>query len=223
MRNIIVTKSLESFEKLGTPSIRLESSISDRSYKFPKNLDFNTTYYKLLDGKLTAFRILAYAACYNPYSRQVLSYLVQLPSKDAEWIYEFIEEGTPIFRSKEDFIQHQISSRNVNLGWTIGRVVFPELAYAAVITARGRVWKWSETIGKPTNEFHANMKYFVVNEGGVYIGLQKNDDYYLSVQDCISAKLNNMEVEDFADEPFSLTIDVLPSDKVVHTLRFVED
>lgn len=226
MKEFKLTKSSKFFEELGAPSCKKQDYFRN-SLLFPSKLEFNRTYYKYAKDKLTAFRILAYAV-QGKYPRNggdkylKLSYLVQTPSNKPEWIENYIDEDYPIFYSKEDFLRHQVRSCSVDLGWVCGRVAFPQSAYAAVISARGRVWAWDSSSLRPTNDFHPNMDYFVVCPDGVYIGVS-DEDYYLSAQDCVKSHLDGMEIDEFAEEPFSIQIDVLPSEQVTHTLRFVEE
>ena len=226
MKEIKLTKSNKFFEKLGAPSCRDAQYFRD-NLLFPSNLEFNRTYYKYKDDKLTAFRILAYAVHLkypknggDPYP--ILVYLVQTPSNKPEWISRYLDKDGPIFHSKEDFLRHQVSRCDVKLGWVCGRVAFPTLAYAAVISAKGRVWTWDSTEHRPSNDFHPRMDYFMVCPDGVYIGVPY-EGYYLSAQDCVKSRLDGMEINEFVDEPFSIQIDVLPSESVSHTLRFVEE
>lgn len=226
MKEIKLTKSNKFFEELGAPSCRGENYFRD-DLLFPSKLEFNRTYYKYAKDKLTAFRVLAYAVQGKYPARGgskyfKLSYLVQTPSNKNEWIENYIDNDCPIFYSKEDFLRHQVRSCSVELGWVCGRVAFPQLACAAVISAAGRVWKWDSTYLRPMNNFHPNMEYFMVCPDGVYIGVPY-EEYFFSAQDCVKSHLDGIEIDEFAEEPFSIQIDVLPSEQVTHTLRFVEE
>ena len=68
------------------------------TFQMPSNLKFNKTYYKYENGKLVAFRILAYAVVGHVSSTFMkLSFLVQLPNQQPKWIERFLTNDTKVF------------------------------------------------------------------------------------------------------------------------------
>lgn len=218
---IRITQSDAQFKKLDAPTCDTRYIANGTTY-FPRRLVFNKTYYTYRDNALTAFRILAYA-----YSATVLYYLVQLPNEKPKWIGGFIAKGTPVFHSKEQFYSYQTNEDNkIDLEWETGRCVFPEIAYAAVIGLRGRVWRWHEYDGRPYQCPDPTILGFLVSKEGVLIYTPRREDtreYYLSEHECVKANLQEMQVVDFEEEPFEIEIEEQPKGKKVHTLRFIED
>lgn len=227
--NIQLTRNADIFDKYNVPTCDL-TSICD-AVKFPRLLRFGVTYYKYYNNKLVAFRILAYAV----YSRLTtheevgLSFLVQLPNSNPQWIKNFITEKTTIFDSKESFLKHQVcGDADTKIDWCIGRIVFPELARAAVIGFYGRCWSWDNDTNRPHNKFYPRFKHFFVTDEGmsVYIPAKtcgQFNDVFLNHEDCVKDRLNGMEIVEFADEPMEINIKIYPNTPKVHTLRFIEE
>lgn len=223
------TQTTDFFESINAPQLRNVNYINN-SQLFPKYLLFNQTYYKYKNGKLVAFRILAYAFMCKDYNASIygLTYLVQLPNEEPKWIYNFIDHRTNLFNKPSDFIEHQKGTFDctMDLHWDRANCVFPDLAYAAVISPRGNVWKWSSEYNCPKNDFHPTFNYFVVCEKGLFIGINEGDafgKYYLSSEECVKATLDGMEIVDFAEPPIKITINVLSNTPKIHTLRFIEE
>lgn len=221
------TQSTKFFESISAPKVHTDH-IGD-GIQFPRNLKFNRTYYKYEENKLVAFRVLAYAYTCIRQSLDIygLSFLVQFPNQQPCWENSFLTTKSKIFNSPDDFIKHQTTGNcEVDLYWEIGRCVFSNLAYAAVIGPKGNVWLWSDTYNCPVNTFNASFTHFVVCEQGLFIGIPKSycgDKYYLSAEECIKDRLNGLEIVDFAEEPVKITINVLPNTPKIHTLRFIEE
>lgn len=224
-----ITQFEDFFESISAPEVGCTDEYITDSQKFPTKLEFNRTYYKYEGGKLVAFRVLAYAyTCVNKtLSIYGLSYLVQFPNQQPCWKNSFLTQETKIFNSPNDFIMHQSTGNyDIDLCWEIGRSAFPDIAYAAVIGAKGKVWAWSEKYNRPVNDFNAKFCYFVVCEQGLLICVYESygkTKYYLSAEECVKDRLNGLEIVDFAEEPVKITINVLPNTPKIHTLRFIED
>lgn len=229
--NIQLTQSTDIFKKYNVPTCSL-TSISD-VLKFPRRLCFGTTYYKYSNNKLVAFRILAYAV-YSPlttYEKVGLSFLVQLPNSEPQWIEDFITERTTIFDSKESFLTHQVyGNADTKLGWEIARSVFPELARAAVIGFYGRCWVWDNDTNKPINKFYPRFKHLFITDEGMFVYiptkvscLTYSVNIFTSQEDCVKDKLNGMEIVEFSEEPMEINIKIYPNTPKVHTLRFIEE
>lgn len=221
-----ILKTTDFFKSINAPTTLGANYIGNEGMRYPSRLRFNHTYYIFKDEKLVAFRILAYAYKRKQYSHLVidgLSYLVQMPNEEPRWIDDFLTDKTRIFNSPEEFMKHQTGyDYAVELNWEKGQQVFPNLAYAAAIGLKGKVWIWSETYNSPVANFNPEFNYFVVCAEGLFIGITKQE-YYLSAEECVKGKLNGLEIVDFAEEPVKITINVLPNAPRIHTLRFIED
>lgn len=228
--NIQLTQSTEIFHKHNVPTCNL-TSITD-VLKFPSRLCFGTTYYKYDNNKLIAFRILAYAVHGNLLREKIgLSFLVQLPNSELQWIEDFITEKTTIFDSKESFLAHQVyGNADTKLGWEIGRLVFPELARAGVIGFYGRCWVWDNNTNKPINKFYPCFNRLFITDEGMFVCLPTKVTYlthtlsmFTNQEDCVKDKLNGMEIVEFSEEPMEINIKIYPNAPKVHTLRFIEE
>lgn len=222
-----ITQTLSHFGNFSIPKCSFNYILS--SVKFPSEIEFNQTYYKYENDKLIAFRVLAYAAINSISSENgvALSYLVQFPNRQPKWMVKFLTQSSKIFDSKEDFLAYQVSGRgNVNLGWECCYTIFSDLAYAAVIGLKGKVWMWDDTTCRPVNRYDVMFDRFLVCEDGTFINVPKtlnNTKYYLSAQECIKDSLDGMEIVEFAEEPYEIKINILPSKEQIHTLRFMEE
>lgn len=227
--NIQLTRNADIFDKYNVPTCDL-TFIRD-SVLFPSRLRFGTTYYKYSNGKLVAFRILAYAVYSHltTYEKIGLSFLVQLPNSDPQWIEDFITENTTIFDSKESFLAHQVyGNADTKLDWEIGRFIFPKLARAAVIGFYGRCWSWNNDTNKPHNDFYPRFKHLFITDEGMSVYIPKKtcgqfNDVFVNHEDCVKDRLDGMEIVEFADEPLEINIKIYPNAPKVHTLRFIEE
>lgn len=223
MQIVLTQKSLDLFEKCNVPSCHCDY-ILNVEHMFPTRLKFNTTYYRYAGGVLTAFRIIAYAAQKMNDGQIKLSYLVQLPNDEPKWILEFIKYNDVIFNSKEQFFAYQTNpSCKVELEWECGHRAFPELAYAAVIGLRGKVWNWNNQASKACVTQDPQFIKFMVCSDGLFIYVPCHKTYYLSQQECLMARLNGMEVVEFDEEPYNLEFNIRSSTAKIHTLRFIEE
>lgn len=226
--NIQLTKGFEPFDTFGTPSCDL-TFVRD-NILFPRLLQFNRTYYKVIGNKLTAFRVLAYAVYskLTTYEKICLTYLVQLPNESPQWIENFIDQHSCVFNSKEDFMRHQITPCNIKFEWKCGRMVFPTLARASVVGFCGLCYSWSNKQNRPINDFFPNFTRFMVTQDTLFVHIRAHTcgvdgEVFLTKEECVSNQLDGMEIDEFSDEPIELSIAILPNKKVTHTLRFVED
>ena len=227
MKNLIITKNENVFKTLNTPVFNKDTSSIYMELMFPQNLQFNKTYYTYYKNEITAFRIVAYAVTdeYNYMSSKLtpnLTYLVQFPNQKLIWLVDFLTENTIVCESKEQMIEYPLTNRKVNLDWYHANNMFPNLAYAAVISVRGQVWKKMDFT--PCNNFHPYIKSFVVMGNDVLVLLDdKNNEYFLSKEECVKSILDGCVINDFADEPFEIKVNVLPTQKTTYTLRITEE
>lgn len=224
MKNLFITKNEDVFKTLNAPVFNRDTSSIYIELKFPQNLQFNKTYYTYYKNEITAFRIVAYAVTdeYNYITSKLnLTYLVQFPNQKLIWLVDFITESTIICESKEQMIQYPLTKRKVNLDWYQANNMFPNLSYAAVISVRGKVWKKRDFT--PYNNFHPYIKSFVVMDNDILVLLDdKNNEYFLSEEECVKSILDGCVINDFADEPVEIKVNVLPTQKTTYSLKIVE-
>lgn len=211
---ITITKNEELFNTLKTPTFQKETSHIYNRLQFPRNLEFNKTYYTYYNNEITAFRIIAYAVTdeiivYTNKLTPNLTYLVQFPNQSPLWITDFLTENTLVCESKEQMIEYPLTKKHFNLEWTYAHYMFSELAYAAVISVRGKVWVKKDFA--PYNNFHPIMKSFMVIDNNVIVLIDNTKEYFLSEEECVKSILNNCIINDFADEPFGVGIYLLPN------------
>ena len=230
---IKLTQNKDFFKGYNVPKCDL-GYISDNELLFPTELRFGKKYYKVGNGnKLVAFKILAYSVYshHKYYKEMGLSFLVQLPNSEPQWIEKFITEKTTIFESKEAFFEHQVNGHcSIDLEWRIGRTAFTSLARAAVIGFYGRCWHWSDKTNTPRNDFYPDFEHLLVTKEGMMVCISKKSGIYetfLSKEDCVKNKLNGMEIEDFEEEDekedLVINIKITTTKAKVHTLHFIEE
>ena len=97
------------FEELGLVSIdAFEIKISNIDY--PTKLEFNKKYYKVNEGKIIAFKVLAMALYKDNHYGHTLMYYVQYSNGKPIWVNTI--KNTPIFTSKEHYIDYVNDSNN---------------------------------------------------------------------------------------------------------------
>lgn len=223
---ITITKNEELFKTLKTPTFQKETSHIYNRLQFPRNLEFNKTYYTYYNNEITAFRIIAYAVTDEKivYTNQLtpnLTYLVQFPNQSPLWITDFLTENTLVCESKEQMIEYPLTKKYFNLEWTYAHYMFSELAYSAVISLIGKVWVKKDFA--PYNNFHPIMKSFMVIDNNVVVLIDNTKEYFLSEKDCVKSILNNCIINDFADEPFGVGIYVLPNKQKLLRIEIEEE
>ena len=226
-QNIKITQNTEFFDNLNAPSCEL-SHISC-SVTFPTRLCMGKIYYRMYDNKLTAFKILAYAvySTFVYHERKGVSYLVQFPGEEPKWIENFLIENTRIFENEGDFLTHQINGKgSVNLHW-LSNIHLREITCGSAISLEGKCYTWNEIRNMPFSDFRPKVLRFMVIDDTLYICVDTTCSYgkvYLSKEECVADKLNNLEIVKFGNEPtIEVKINVVPERKVVHTLRFIEE
>lgn len=224
--NLTITKNEELFNKLNTPKFyRVDRTSIYQELLFPRNLQFNKTYYTYFNNEITAFRIVAYAVTdekivHTNRLTPNLTYLVQFPNKSLVWITDFLTNTTIVCENKEQMINYPLTKKCIDFNWTYANNMFPNLAYAAVISLRGRVWIKKDFA--PFNNFHPIIKSFIVMNNNTFILIDNNKEYFLSEEECVKSILNNCIINDFADEPFDIEICVLPNQQKRQVLKVVE-
>ena len=235
MRDLICTKSLSIFNELNVPSCDLQKIQS--GMKFPTKLQFEHIYYTYKNNKLIAFKVLAYCVYsrLTTYEKVGLSFLVQMPNENAQWIEDFLQYDTMIFDSVDSFMSHQVyGNGNVSLGWEKACNVLTEFTttfYTNTLqckTLEYKLWKWSGIKMYPTNNFIPYFKRCLFYKDSIYVYFPMKslggDDCFLSKEECVKSRLNGMEIVDFDEDKPTITINIdIKTNKKIHTLRFLEE
>lgn len=224
---IKITQNHELFNSMNAPSCDL--TCIPCSVTFPTHLCMGKIYYGMYNNKLTAFKVLAYAV-YSTLVYQLhigVSYLVQFPGEKPKWINDFLKKDTRIFENKEDFLTHQINGRDyVDLHW-LNHGHLREISHNNAISLVGKCYAWNNTRLMPYNEFPPHMLRFMVIDDTLYVCVSKtcgDGKVYLSKEECVADKLNNLDIVEFSNEPIiEVNVNFATERKVVHTLRFIED
>lgn len=231
MADIKITQQANPFKKCNVPYYGFRYILS--TMNFPKKLEFNKTYYKYVDSSntLLAFRILAYSIIRTNDGTTEINYLVQFPNEEPIWSIGFLNTRSTLFSSAEQFLSFNKSHEDlreyycVDLDWTSASMMFPRYRYAAVVGFKYHTWVWGNSCPIEGND--AFISHFFANEDGFFVCINETDEkgkrVYLSEEECIKGTLNNMVIKDFAKEPIKVTINVLPNQPKIHTLRFIEE
>jgi hypothetical protein len=227
MIDVTFTQSNEVFNKYNVPPFKYCHRWFSEYNRFPMGLEFEKTYYKRTENGLLAFRILAYTLCdiSNPYT---ITYLVQLPNEQPRWINDFIAPNTKIYASTEDYIL-SAGTQSVDLRWiniyqaSIGRIwcnyndryFFDQTFYTIKDGA----------VCESTGHFCNNL--FVSKNGWVVQISKRNleskeQGVYMSKADAMKALLKDMTITDFAEEPISVDITILPNTPKYTKVMIVE-
>lgn len=224
------TQNDEVFKKLNVPQFTHCQRWFSKEILFPFNLGFEKTYYKHNGNGLTAFRILALTIDDKDCIKYKLSYLVQLPNQEPQWISNFIEKNTNVYASKEDYI-FSSGSKTIDLGW--GNIIqsyhvenwnnyndrffFKEKCYTikngAVCISEGQ---------------YCNR--LLVTKNGWLVGISKRSlnaiegekGIYLNKSDAMKVLLDDMDIIDFEEQPINIDITILPNTPKYIKIRFVE-
>ena len=229
-----VTFNSQKFETLNVPQLNLTHI---KHFKLP-NLKLNTTYYKLKENSLQAFRILAIAlnsSMYGTYQlNRFVSYLVQLPNKEPIWVNNFITENSIVFENYDKYISYMQGDKNVNVtksdNWYSSQNHIQELNN---YDYRTDTIKSSWCINKNTKQPCAKdtkIKYFLLLENSLEICLKHEEEFYLTKgetffntkEECIAYHLNGFTIDDFAEEVQEISIKVLPNKPTRKTIHVIE-
>ena len=212
---ICTTFDLTSFENLKAPKL-YDQSIG--FFDYPKADEiFNKVFYMEDNGKITAFKILAWALHRGFSMSSYLQCLIQTPGGSPTWHKIF---DKPIYTSVNDLV----SCKN--------RVRFNMLSHSelhleeSVGARRGDCWYTFSKSFQFNNElgrvmpYLSRVRYFIGTPDGIFIGLEHTeDDMKESADEAKAAHFNGMEVVDFA-EPIvvNIKIEIPQTDIVTKTL-----
>lgn len=230
MVNITFTQSSEIFNKFNVPFTRYCHKWFNLKPYFPFNLEFEKTYYKHNGNVLIAFRILGYTIDDSDCSNYKLSYLVQLPNQAPKWEIDFITTKTNVYSSVEDYVMSG-GSQFVDLGWAsiMGtRQVSTWHGYSDRFFFKGTFYTIKNGAVCESDGHYCNRIF--VTKNGWLVGIAKHslNEYegengvYLHKADAMRVLLNNMEILDFAEEPISIDITILPNTPKITKIKFVD-
>ena len=212
---ICTTFDLTSFENLKAPKLH---DLSIAFFNYPKADDiFNKVFYMEDNGKITAFKILAWAA-YRGFSLcNYLEYLIQTPGGSPTW-HKFDQ---PIYTSVNDLVScknrihfNMLSCHELHLEESVGARRSKDGYYTFP-----KSFQFNNELGR-VQACLSRIRYFIGTPDGIFIGLEHTEeDMKESADEAKAAHFNGMEVVDFA-EPIvvNIKIEIPQTDIVTKTL-----
>lgn len=204
--NITTTFDLNPFTKVSCPTY---NGFGVYNISIPNGEGiFNRKFYMMIDGKITAFKILAWAFGEYTTYHQRIAYLIQTP-RETKWCFF---GDTKFFPTLEDMVSGRepynipttsVSSLFGGIGeWSQGRIEFKCSYY------------YSEYDGKVRTTATV-ISHIMGTKDGIYIGLKHNGNRKSSKDEVLAEMFNGVEVEDFA-EPTIIEIKFeIPSTQMV--------
>jgi hypothetical protein len=226
-----LTYSTTPFEKFNVPSFH---RMTLPSLRIPLHIEFNKTYYMMMNDKLQAFRIIGISIA-QLNSKDTICYLIQKPNESIKWVADFITTNSVIFENKDDMFEFingntRLNVNNTNnLKWKeicylLSNVYVEELGYK-VRFSKGQIyndWYWDNSSQQPKTSL-TYISYLFITKGNVQIGLKNCDKHYKSKEDCIKAHFNDYYIDDFEEEPFIIELEVLPNTLKKYVLKFEQE
>lgn len=169
---------------------------------------FTETFYALLDGKISAFKILAWAIMED----NRCACLIQTPIK-REWV---VLREIPFFRSIKNLIkgEEKVSWRDTSFRYYTFDGKGSMYVNGDYATTVEQSYYYDETYGT-AKKTRTPIKYIVGTPQGVFLGLEQKEKHYATEDECLSAKFNNIEIIDFT-EPTNFEVKLeIPSVNVV--------
>ena len=212
---ICTTFDLTSFENLKAPKLH-DQSIA--TFDYPKADEiFSRVFYMEDNGKITAFKILAWALHRGFSMSTYLECLIQTPGGSPTWHKVF---DKPIYTSVNDLVScknrvrfNMLSCSELHLEESVG-------------AHRGESWytfpmsfKFDDELGR-VKTYLSRVRYVIGTPDGIFIGLEHiEEDMKESADEAKAAHFNGMEVVDFA-EPIvvNIKIEIPQTDIVTKTL-----
>lgn len=184
------------------------------------NFELNKVYYMEMEGKLTAFKVLAISLLDH-------EYLVQFPSETR--IVKHCSFGSKkFFNSKEHYFQYIEGLANSQIVKYVGlnvkdlkNVSFRE-ENSQCVTLFNR-YKWHDASSKPF-KCSSHVNYMILTENGVVISYKPLEDTFATYQECVKNHIDGMVVEEFQEETTNITITITKETKPkIYTLNFIEN
>ena len=178
---------------------------------------FNRVLYKLIDGKIRAFKVLAWALAHETNSCGLeRAYLVQFPNESPRWIRRFADDNK-VATSVENLVNGRfIDLCRHGFDYEFGLRDFQEShVYSDYVFRRSY-----EIINGVVHTRNSVISYVMCTEDGLFIGLSHpNGNCVQTREQAIADFYDGMEVIDFA-EPIKVEIEVQPTSAVKGILRF---
>ena len=207
MRNMQSTFDLTSFKRMNAPKFGFDEI---HGITIPRGEElFGRTFYAIIDGKIYALKILAWAL-----KGRSKEYLIQTPTF-TKWTNL---PDTPLFTSVNDLVESK-DKFYIPVDWPFDafRDIPRDLRLAC--NAR-RNWEirqsfyYSKSEGR-VKETSTKIEYIVGTPQGVFFGLVQKGDCYATKDECLLAEFNGMDIVDFA-EPTIIEVKIeIPSTEVV--------
>lgn len=226
-----LTYSTTTFEKFNVPRFH---HMDLPLLHIPLHIEFNKTYYIMMNDKLQAFRIIGISIG-NFGNKYAIYYLIQKPNESIKWVADFITTNSVIFEDKDDmfwFINGNVRT-NVNnpynatwkeICYFLTNKYVEKLGYK-VYVSKGQIhndWYWDNSSQQPKTSL-TYISYLFITKGNVQIGLTSCENYYKSKEECIKAHFNDYYIDDFEEEPFSIELEVLPNTPKKYVLKFEQE
>lgn len=190
----------------------------DVTLKCVTNINFDHTYFLLKEKSLVAFKVKAYSIIRR-------EFLIETPI-GLEWVDLVYHR---FYYSQEHFFQQLTSDAKLWLGVQKTEFTFND-------NNANKLFK-SSTIGKRLYNSYVWDKDDVkpkVEMSKIYEILQTKDSFiiyyelangaYDSYEECVKARLDGFEVQEFGEEQISVNIEIKKEQKPkIHTLRFIEE
>ena len=221
-KSVNVTFKQDSFDKLGVPELEI---CGIPNIKIP-NLKLGKTYYKLTRKNLEAFRLIAMAIKSN-YAHIELTYLVQTPNSNLNWVdKDYINGTSVIFENYKDYIKYLQGDVEYNVNksdewYNPKTLLLNAKSYNEKTEYFEHSW-YINNFSQAPKKSSTIIKYFLILENSVEICLRQKDGYFNTKEECISHQLNGFVVNDFEQEVQNITINILPNKAVKKTLHIIE-
>lgn len=209
--NFIVTTNLNQFEELKAPKI---GNYSLSAVLMP-NIELNKTYYRIIDNKIVAFKILAitfYKERFGLGSYRYIQALVQYPNQNPIW--EKIESKPYIFKSKDEYMEYMVNPSNEYL------LQYTEINLKNIIKEYVYFWENNSVVGKN----YVDIEYLLYTTNGFLIGVKDmycGKKVYTSKAQCLAENCNKVSFIDFEDTP-KIDIQIEVTKSVTSVLRIME-
>lgn len=222
----LVYNDFSEFEKLNVPVLNKIYLDGANKTSIPY-INFNETYYKILNDKIISFRIIAISIIdVKNYTR--VSYLVQMPN-ETRWITEFITNDSIIVSSKENAFRYMMGEENCRIKFKYSPLMYilkennipSHQCYSSLLCS----WKWSETQKKPI-PCESFISYLLITKDNIHVGVSLNkfnEKTFPSIEECLKSKLDGFEIHEFEEEPIEINVKIYPNTPKIHVLKFVED
>ena len=212
--NFIATTNLNQFEKLNAPKFG-SSLIGSLSAILMPNIELNKTYYRIIDNKIVAFKILAitfHRVSTAVGSNRYIQALVQYPNQNPIW--ETIKHKPFIFKSKDEYMEYMVNPSDKY------RLQYTEIDLNEIINEYVYFWEDNSVVGKS----YVDIEYLLYTTNGFLIGVKDmycGKKVYTSKEQCLEENCNNVSFIDFEDTP-KIDIQIEVTKSVTSVLRIME-